>query len=61
MFEVLRHVSRGEGSDEQPLPALGSEAIDFRGASESFAPFRTLRRRDLESLRLVSSTVPMPG
>lgn len=40
---------RGEGFDEQPLPALGSEAIDFRAASESFAPFRARRRRDLEA------------
>ena len=29
-----------EGPGEQPLPALSSEAIDFRAASESFAPFR---------------------
>lgn len=33
---------------------LDSEALDFRAASESFAPARTLRRRDLETLRLVT-------
>ena len=48
-----RRFSRGEGFDEQPLPGLGSEDLDFRAASESFAPFRALRRHDLESLRLV--------
>jgi hypothetical protein len=65
LIEELRRFSRGEGFDEQPLPALGSEAIDFRAASESFAPFRALRRRDLESLRLVGDhqgkTVPTVG
>ena len=54
LVEELRRFSRGEGFDEQPLTGLSSEAIDFRAASESFAPFRALRRRDLETLRLVS-------
>ena len=36
------------------MPGLDSEAIDFRAASESFAPFRKLARRDLETLRLVT-------
>ena len=31
-----------------------SEALDFRAASESFAPVRALTRRDLETLRLVT-------
>jgi ATP-dependent DNA helicase RecG len=65
LIEELRRFSRGEGFDEQPLPGLSSEAIDFRAASESFAPFRALRRRDLESLRLVGDhqgkTVPTVG
>ena len=46
----LRTVS--ESFDEQPMPGLDSEAIDFRAASESFAEFRRLRRRDLDTLRL---------
>lgn len=54
MIEELRRFSRGEGFDEQPMPGLGSEALDFRAASESFAPVRKLTRRDLESLRLVT-------
>lgn len=65
LIEELRRFSRGEGFDEQPLPGLGSEAIDFRAASESFAPFRELRRSDLETLRLLGhhqgQTVPTVG
>jgi ATP-dependent DNA helicase RecG len=65
LVEEPRRFSRGEGFDEQPLPGLGSEAIAFRAASESFAPFRALRQRDLETLRLVSDhqgqTVPTVG
>ncbi len=37
------------------MPDLDSEAIDFRAASESFAPIRRIRRGDLETLRLVTS------
>ncbi|MFN0149802.1 MAG: RNA-binding domain-containing protein [bacterium] len=55
MIEELRRFARGEGFDEQPMPGLDSEAIDFRAASESFAPFRTLARRDLETLRLLTN------
>lgn len=45
---------RREGFDEQPLPGLDSEALDFRAASESFAAFRKRVRRDLETLRLLT-------
>jgi len=34
---------------------LDSEALDFRAASESFAPVRRLRRTDLQTLRLVTA------
>lgn len=40
LIEELRRFARGEGFDEQPMPGLDSEALDFRAASESFAPFR---------------------
>ena len=53
MVEELRRFARGDGFDEQPMPGLDSEAIDFRAASESFAAVRKLARRDLETLRLV--------
>lgn len=54
MLQELRRTARGETYDEQPMPDLDSEAIDFRAASESFKPVRTLRKRDLETLRLVT-------
>ena len=54
LIEELRRFARGEGFDEQPMPGLDSEALDFRAASESFAPFRKLARRDLATLRLVT-------
>jgi predicted HTH transcriptional regulator len=46
--------ARGEAFDEQPMPDLDSEALDFRAASESFATLRKLRPRDLHTLRLVT-------
>ena len=54
MVQELRRFARGEGFDEQPMPGLDSEGLDFRAASESFAAFRKLARRDLETLRLVT-------
>ncbi|MCA1792030.1 MAG: putative DNA binding domain-containing protein [Thioalkalivibrio sp.] len=54
LIEELRRFARGEGFDEQPMPGLDSEALDFRVASESFAAIRKLTRRDLETLRLVT-------
>lgn len=36
------------------MPDLDSEAIDFRAASESFAPRRKLKRSDLQTLRLLT-------
>ncbi len=50
--------------DEQPVPELNSEAIDFAAASQCFAG-RRLRRQDLAALGLVSRqhgrTVPTVG
>ena len=51
--EMRRHAT-GEAFDEGPLPALDSEAVDFRVASESFAPALTLTRGNLQTLRLVT-------
>ena len=53
MREELSRTARNEAYDEQPLPQLNSEAIDFRAASELLAPFRTIKKRDLQSLHLV--------
>lgn len=55
LIEELRRYARGEGFDEQPMPELDSEAIDFRAASESFASVRKLTRRDLETLRILTN------
>ena len=54
LVSEMRRYATGDSFDEGPLPALNSEAIDFRAASESFAPARTLTRRNLESLRLLT-------
>lgn len=53
LVEELGRYTRGETFDEQPMPGLNSEAIDFRAASELFAPVRRLQRQDLETMRLV--------
>jgi predicted HTH transcriptional regulator len=55
LIDELRRFAHGEAFDEQPMPGLDSEGLDFRAASESFAPVRKLARRDLETLRLVTS------
>ena len=49
----LRRASLGKSFDEQAMPELDSEAVDFRVASECFAPVRKLRRGDMETLRLL--------
>lgn len=54
LIRELRRVASGESFDEQPMPQLDSEAVDFRAASESFTRVRRLIRRDLETLRLVT-------
>jgi ATP-dependent DNA helicase RecG len=54
LIDELRRFVRGEAYDEQAMPELDSEALDFRAASESFAPVRKLKRQDLETLRLLT-------
>lgn len=65
LIAEMRRFARGEAFDERPLPDLDSEAIDFRAASESFAPLRRLSRRDLDTLRLTTThqgrSVPTVG
>ncbi len=65
LIAEMRRSVRGESFDEQPIPELNSEALDFRVASESFAPVRKLRPNDLAKLRLVTvyqgRTVPTVG
>lgn len=54
LIEEMRRFARQESYDEQPIPELNSEAIDFRVASELFAPQRKLQRADLRTLRLLT-------
>lgn len=51
----LQRVVRGRCFDEEPMPELNSEALDFRAASECFATVRRLARRDLRSMQLLTS------
>lgn len=51
----LRRSARHQSYDEEPLPDLDSEVVDFRAASELFAPVRSLRRSDLRTLRLLTT------
>jgi predicted HTH transcriptional regulator len=50
LIEELRGLSF-----DKAMPDLDSEALDFRAASESFAPLRRLRRTDLDTLRLLTT------
>ena len=51
----MQRFARGEAFDEQPMPEVDSEAIDFRAASESFSEFRNLTGGDLDVLGLCTT------
>ena len=51
----MRRFSQVSSLDEQPIPELNSEVIDFRAASEYFPPTRKLTRHELETLKLVTT------
>ena len=53
LIAEMRRYVLGGSFDEQPMPELYSEAIDFRVASEYFAPARKLKKRDLATLRIL--------
>ncbi len=55
LIAEFQRYSHGQAFDEQPMPELDSEVIDFRAASECFAEVRKLKKSDLESLRLVAA------
>ena len=55
----LRRFASGESYDEEPLPDIDSEAIDFRAASELFAPKRKLKRPDLDTLPILTGKSPL--
>lgn len=54
-IEEIRRFVRGRGFDEEPLPEMNTEAIDFRAASESFRSRRKIREGDLRILHLTTS------
>lgn len=54
LIEEMRRSALHEAFDEETMPNLNSEAIDFRVASELFAPVRPLKRADLRTLGLIT-------
>jgi len=54
LIEEMRRYGQVSSLDEQPIPELNSEAIDFRAASEFFRPIRKLARREMETLKLAT-------
>jgi ATP-dependent DNA helicase RecG len=65
ILDEMRRLAARRSFDEEPLLDLDSEAIDFRAASELFAPVRRLSQQDLEILGLTvrhgSKLVPTVG
>ncbi len=53
-IEELRRWNRMESFDEQAIPGLNSEAIDFRAASDLCAPYRQISSRSWSTLRITS-------
>jgi ATP-dependent DNA helicase RecG len=51
----MRRYGQASAFDEQPMPELNSEAIDFRVASEYFKPIRKLTLQGLQSLKLTTA------
>ena len=54
LIEEMRRYNQVSSFDEQPMPDLNSEAIDFRAASEYFKPIRKLTPHGLQSLKLTA-------
>src|SRR5664279_121243 len=53
-IEELKRWNRMYSFDEQAIPELKSEAIDFRAASESFAPYRKMTSQAWSTLRITT-------
>ncbi|HSW69772.1 MAG TPA: helix-turn-helix domain-containing protein [Gammaproteobacteria bacterium] len=54
LIKELSRYTLSESYDEEPMPALSSEAIDFRVASELFSEYRKLKVSDLETLKVMT-------
>ena len=65
LIDELRRAVKNQTYDEEALPELNSEAIDYPTISELFAELRTIKRSDLQTLRLLirhqGKTVPTVG
>jgi ATP-dependent DNA helicase RecG len=65
LIEDMWRYKQVSSFDEQPIPDLDSEAIDFRVASEFFKPIRKLTPHGLQNLKLTVAyqgrTVPTIG
>ena len=55
LVEEMRRYTRVTSFDEQPMPDLNSEVIDFRVASEFFKPIRKLTPQGLQSLKVTTT------
>jgi ATP-dependent DNA helicase RecG len=53
--DEIRRFVRGHTFDEEALPEMNTEAIDFRAASECFAAVRKLRPTDLRTLQMTTT------
>jgi predicted HTH transcriptional regulator len=53
-IDEMRRFGQLESFDEQPIPEMSSEALDFRAASELFAPVRKLAPSALRNLRVTT-------
>jgi ATP-dependent DNA helicase RecG len=52
--QEMRRYAGFESFDEQPIPELNSEALDFRAASELFSPIRKLTPSAFRTLRVTT-------
>jgi len=55
LIDEMRRFQQVSTFDEQPMPELNSEVIDFRVASEYFRPTRKLTRPALQTLRTTTA------
>jgi len=53
-IEEMRRFGQTSSFDEQPIPELNSEVLDFRAASVLFAPVRKLTPSALRTLRITT-------
>jgi ATP-dependent DNA helicase RecG len=53
-IEEIKRFVRGSTFDEEPLPEMNTDAIDFRAASECFSSIRKLQKSDLRILQITA-------